>query len=226
MDRWVDGDGVWIRIDSVHGPLWKQVAVRPRSVAPAVGTALMTAPWRGLWCGCFSWLLEASVVLASIFLVHPLTQTIMAAFGRLGRVLVMRQSTVAIERISYPLCSRCSHLESGALFPCDSVPGSHWFRASGCCLSSTENWILTGDFCLRGCGTWFDSRYMFCDSTLVAMDEFHTFFYDAADSNPEVLLSLLLQNGEVCPVDASGCSFAQRGSHWETWKSFLRASLG
>ena len=45
-------------------------------------------------------------------------------------------------------------------------------------------------------------------------------FYVAADSNPEVLLSLLLQNGEACPVDASGCSFALRSSHQEMWSFF------
>ena len=45
-------------------------------------------------------------------------------------------------------------------------------------------------------------------------------FYVAADSDPEVLLSLLLQNGDVCPVDASGCSFASRSSHLENWKYF------
>ena len=32
-------------------------------------------------------------------------------------------------------------------------------------------------------------------------------------------------NGEVCPVDASRCSFAQRGSHWETRKSFYELRL-
>ena len=46
------------------------------------------------------------------------------------------------------------------------------------------------------------------------------FFYVAADSNPEVLLSLLLQNGEACPVDASGCRFALRSSHLENWKYY------
>ena len=34
---------------------------------------------------------------------------------------------------------------------------------------------FTGDDCFRGCNTWFDNGYMFCDSTLVAMDVFHTF---------------------------------------------------
>ena len=45
-------------------------------------------------------------------------------------------------------------------------------------------------------------------------------FYVAANSNPEVLLSLLLQNRQACPVDASGCSSAQRGSHLENWNYF------
>ena len=46
--------------------------------------------------------------------------------------LVMRQSTVAIGRISCPLCMRCSHLEFGALFPCPCLWLS-MFRVSGCC---------------------------------------------------------------------------------------------
>ena len=55
---------------------------------------------------------------------------------------------------------------------------------------------------------------------------FAHFFYVAADSNPEVLLSLLLQNGEACPVDASGCSFALRSLHLETWKCFSTSDDG
>ena len=34
---------------------------------------------------------------------------------------------------------------------------------------------FTGDDYFRGCNAGFDSGYMFCDSTLVAMDVFHTF---------------------------------------------------
>ena len=45
VDTWVDGDDVWIRIDSVHGPFLEEVAVGPRSVAPAVGTALTAVRW-------------------------------------------------------------------------------------------------------------------------------------------------------------------------------------
>ena len=60
----------------------------------------------------------ASVVLASaVSLWSTLYTETMAASGRLGRCLVMRQSTVAFEIIPSPLCSRSSHLESGALFP-------------------------------------------------------------------------------------------------------------
>ena len=44
---------------------------------------------------------------------HTVTRT---ASGRLGQALVMRQSTVAFERISCPMCSRSSLLESGTLF--------------------------------------------------------------------------------------------------------------
>ena len=35
--------------------------------------------------------------------------------------------------------------------------------------------VFSGDDCFRGCNAWFDIGYMFCVSTLVAMDEFHTF---------------------------------------------------
>ena len=45
-------------------------------------------------------------------------------------------------------------------------------------------------------------------------------FYVAADSNPDVWLTLLLQNGEACSVDASGCSFALRSSHQDTLSFF------
>ena len=34
---------------------------------------------------------------------------------------------------------------------------------------------LTGDVYFRGCNAWSDSGYMLCNSTLVAMDELHTF---------------------------------------------------
>ena len=45
--------------------------------------------------------------------------------------LVMRQPTDATESISCPSCSRCSHLESCALFPFLLLQSL--FRASGYC---------------------------------------------------------------------------------------------
>ena len=75
----------------------------------------------------------ASVVLASAYSLWSTFHTeTMAASGRLGQALVMRQSTVAFESISSPLCSRCSHLESGAFSPCPCIWQS-LFRVSGCC---------------------------------------------------------------------------------------------
>ena len=49
-------------------------------------------------------------------------------------------------------------------------------------------------------------------------DELHI-FYVAADSNPDSVSSPFGLNGEECPVDASGCSFAPR-SHLEYWTFF------
>ena len=53
----------------------------------------------------------------------------------------MRQPTDALGRISCPLRSRGSHLESGALFPL-SLYWQSLIRASGCLLLSAENWIF------------------------------------------------------------------------------------
>ena len=112
-----------------------------------------------------------------VFLVHPLTQTIMAYFGRLGRALVMRQPTDAFGRLSCPLCTRSSHLESGALFPLSLyLADSVIVLGVWVLVRSTENGFFSGDVCFRGCSAWFDSGYMLCVSTLVALDVFHTIF--------------------------------------------------
>ena len=47
-----------------------------------------------------------------------------------------------------------------------------------------------------------------------------THFYVAADSIPDCVSSPFVLNGEECPVDASGCSFAPRSSHLDHWKIF------
>ena len=151
-------------------------------------------------------------------------------FGGLGDgwdgALVMRQPTYAFGRISCPLCSRSLHLESGALFPLSLylaviVPGV-WAL-----LRSMEKWIFREILspwvqCLVR--QWIHAlRQYFGGSGRISH-----ILYVAADSDPEVLLSRFFfwQNGEACPVDASGCSFALRSSHVESWKSFLRASRG
>ena len=43
----------------------------------------------------------------------------------------------------------------------------------------------TGDYCFRGCNAWFDSGYSLCEY----FGRISHIFYDAADSDPEVLLS-------------------------------------
>ena len=112
----------------------------------------------------------ASVVLASVYSLWSTLHTeTMAAFGRLGQALVVRQPTYAFERISCPMCSRGSHLESGALFPLSLylaviVPGV-WV------LLKVRKLDSSGDDFLRGCNAWYNSGYMFCVGTLVTLEE-------------------------------------------------------
>ena len=130
--------------------------------------------------------------------------------------LVMRQPTDAIGSISCPLCLCSSHLEYGTLFPCPCIWQSS-FRASGCCLCLRKLDFSGDDF--RGGNAWYNSGYMLCVSTLEAMDEFHT-FSTLRQTRILKLSSPFGLNGEVRPVDASGCSLALRGSHLENWKCF------
>ena len=153
------------------------------------------------------------------FLVFPLTQTIMTQpWGGWDGALVMRQPTDALRRISFPIRSRCSHMESGAPFPLTLslavIVLCVWvlllrrkMRFYGRCLFPwvqylVRQWIHVMQQYFGGCG------------------RIAHIFYVAAGSNPEVLLSLLLRNGEACPVDAFGCSFAPRSSHMDNWKYF------
>ena len=52
-----------------------------------------------------------------------------------------------------------------------------------------------------------DDGYLFC-IRIWFLDELWTRILKS-------LVFILSQNGEACPVDASGCSFAQRGWHQE-----------
>ena len=132
----------------------------------------------------------------------------------------MRQPTYAFGRISCPVCSRSSHLASVALFPLSLflaviVPGV-WVL-----LRSLENEILfpwvknlvrQWIHVLRQLRWWLRTCF--------------THFLRCGGLASWSVLSLFGLNGEVFPVDASGCCLALRSSHLETWKSFLRASRG
>ena len=135
--------------------------------------------------------------------------------GRDG-ALVMRQPTNAFGRISYPLCSRSSHLESGALFPLSLflaviVPGV---------------WVLLRSIFRKmslSVGAMLGSTVDFCSaSVLWWLRTYFTHFLRCGGLESFSVLSPFGLNGEVCPVDASGCSLALRRSHLET--SFSRAS--
>ena len=85
-------------------------------------------------------------------------------------------------------------------------------------LLSTENWIFREMSVFLGAmlGSTVDTVY---ESTLTFGRIAHI-FYVAADSNPDSDSSPFGLNGEECPVDASGCSFAPRCSHLEYWTFF------
>ena len=125
--------------------------------------------------------------------------------GGWGGALVMRQPADALRRISFPLRSRCLHLESGALFPL-TLYLAVLFQSVWVLLLSLEGLDFAGDSCFVGAilGSTVDTRSA---TVLWWLWTNFTHFCVGADSNADVLLSLLLQNGEACPVDASGCSW-------------------
>ena len=131
----------------------------------------------------------------------------------------MRQPTAALGRISCPLRSRGSHLESWCIISVVLVlavtdPGV-WVL-----LRSTEHRFFSGDVYFRGCNSLYNSGYMLVRQYLGGFGRFSHIFYVAADSNPDSVSSPFGFNGEVCPVDASGCSFAPRSSHLQNWTYF------
>ena len=85
-------------------------------------------------------------------------------------------------------------------------------------LRSTENWILREMTFFVGAmlGSAVDTVHA---STLAFRSISHI-FYVAADSIPDCVSSPFGLNGEECPVDASGCSFAPRSSHLDHWMIF------
>ena len=130
--------------------------------------------------------LVASVVLASAYSFWSTLYTeTMAASGRLGRALVLRQSTSAFGSISCPLSSRSSHLVSGALFPLSLylaviVPGV-WVL-----LYSSEIWILRE--MSISVGAMLGSTVDTCSASVRGFGRISHIFYVATDSDPEAFL--------------------------------------
>ena len=153
------------------------------------------------------------------FLVHPLTQMIMAALEETG---TGPSSCVSLRMLleEFPvLCARAArtwNLVHHLRCPCT---WQSLFGASGC-FFSIRKLDLRETTVFVGCNIWFDIGHMFCDSTLVAMDEFHTFsalrqtrilkccspFFCRTENRAQSML----------PVSV----FALRSSHLENWKHF------
>ena len=190
----------------------EEVAVRPRPVAPGVGTALTAARWlRGFWCGSS----EARVVLAgAFFLGLPSHAVAGAAAGTdcaWGRLSVM-EGFGRMSSSTLPSSSRCSHLEIWIL-PSPSYLSV--LLVFGCCLWSTSYWFRDA------CAAWFNSGYMLCGRLRTNF----SIFYVAVNSNPEAFFfSPFGLNGEVCTVDVFGCSFSQRGT-WKTGHYFYKSFI-
>ena len=106
-ETWVNGDDVWVRVDTLQGPVLEIATVRPLAMAPAVVRALTAAPiiGRSVWwspgfgvplgCGCFraaAWEIELGPIVTSV--------------------------CGGSQKFVLPGCRlRGSHLESGTLFP-------------------------------------------------------------------------------------------------------------
>ena len=69
------------------------------------------------------------------------------------------------------------------------------------------NLDFSGDVCFRWCNALYNSGYMLCVSTLVALDVFHTFSTLRQTRILKRFFSIRFEWRSVCPVDAPGCSF-------------------
>ena len=130
------------------------------------------------------------------------------------------QSTEAIGRISCPWCARavCTW-KIRCIIPLRPCIWQSFPRYLGVACG-VRNIGFLGEMTLSGgamLGSTVDTGV--CDSTSL-LDEFHTISTFDVDSDPEVFLSVLTQNGEVCLADASARSPLVRCSHLELWKLF------
>ena len=119
------------------------------------------------------------------FFVHPLHRD----HGSFWETVPGPSSCVSLRLLlkEFPvLCARAVRTWNLVLYFRVLVSCSHCSGRLGVAFEY-ENWILREMTFIRGCNAWFFSGYMLCVSTL-AMDEFRTFFYDAADSNSDAFL--------------------------------------
>ena len=139
--------------------LLEEVAVRPRSVAAAVGTALIATWWlRGCWCGSLlvaerqerSWLVRSSPGLPSY------TVAWSSRWCRLCTGAAC-QSWRLLEEFPVLRCCLVAVFALGNL-DISTLPSylSVLDLVYGCCLWNTAYWIFRD-----ACATWFDSGYMF-----------------------------------------------------------------
>ena len=150
------------RLVRARGRNWVRTLLHPRR---RLSWRVLFTDAAGVWNAVSRWLVETSGLGS-----RSLAAWVMGGTG----ALVLRQPTYAFERIPCPMCSRSSHLESGAFFPLSLflavfVPGA-WGVAE-----EFGKFDFSGDVFFCGCNAWFDSGYLLCDSTLVASDVFHTF---------------------------------------------------
>ena len=118
------------------------------------------------------------------------------------RYVVMRQSTEAFGRISYPwVWSRCSHLENWCIIP---LRPCIWQPFLAVWVLHVEHRTLdsSGDDFVCGRNAWFDSGYGVCDSTWL-LDDFHTISTLPWTPILKRLVFILMQHREECSVDAS-----------------------
>ena len=193
--HWVDGDDVWTRVDSVHGPSWKRLLSDHCSVAPAVGRAVTAARWqRGCGCGSslvaerqdWSWLVRS-------LLVYPLTQWL---------------EQPLVQTVPWAACQSWRLLEEFPLLrclPCRVVrtwkTGHFYFALScifqlilafGCCLWCTVVLDLSGDPACTSLGLTVDT----CSSR--GFGRIYSIFYVVVNSNPEAVLASIRSGMEKC----------------------------
>ena len=148
VDHWVNGDHVWIRIDSLQGPFWKRLLSDHVQWHPPWETAL-TAAWRlwGLGCGSLWFVLLP----ARSLLVYPFHAVAGADAGAgCARVLPVSHGGFWKICLFYVACLV-------ALFALGNLDFAFApFFQSLFWSMGVPHWIFRD-----ACATWFNSGYMF-----------------------------------------------------------------